>query len=50
MIGASSLHPGGVNVLLMDGSVKFIKNSISLNTWLAIGSMDGGETVSADSY
>jgi prepilin-type N-terminal cleavage/methylation domain-containing protein/prepilin-type processing-associated H-X9-DG protein len=50
MIGASSSHPGGVNVLLMDGSVKFIKNSINPKTWLSIGSIDGGETVSSDAY
>jgi len=39
-----------VNVLFMDGSVKFIKNSISLKTWLSIGSIAGGETVSSDAY
>jgi len=50
MIGASSSHPGGVNCLFMDGSVKFIKSTINYNTWLAIGSMDGGEVISADSY
>jgi prepilin-type N-terminal cleavage/methylation domain-containing protein/prepilin-type processing-associated H-X9-DG protein len=50
MIGASSSHPGGVNCLMMDGSVKFIKNSINAMTWLAIGSLDQGEVVSSDSY
>jgi prepilin-type N-terminal cleavage/methylation domain-containing protein/prepilin-type processing-associated H-X9-DG protein len=50
MIGASSWHAGGVNVGFMDGSVKFIKNSISLGTWGAISTMHGGEIVSADSY
>jgi len=50
MIGASSQHPGGVNCLFMDGSVKFIKNSINQNTWLALASVDGGETISADAY
>ena len=33
MIGASSYHPGGVNVGFLDGSVKFIKDSVSLQTW-----------------
>jgi prepilin-type N-terminal cleavage/methylation domain-containing protein/prepilin-type processing-associated H-X9-DG protein len=46
----TSAHPGGVNMLFCDGSVKFIKNSIARATWWAIGTMNGGETVSADSY
>jgi prepilin-type processing-associated H-X9-DG protein len=50
LIGASSAHPGGVNCLFMDGSVKFIKNSINLVPWLAIGSLEGGEPISSDSY
>jgi prepilin-type N-terminal cleavage/methylation domain-containing protein/prepilin-type processing-associated H-X9-DG protein len=49
-IGASSLHPGGVNVLLMDGSVRFIKDSISPSIWSALGTRAGGEVVSADAY
>jgi len=47
---ARSYHPGGVNVVFCDGSVKFIKDSISLVTWRALGSRAGGEVVSADSY
>jgi prepilin-type N-terminal cleavage/methylation domain-containing protein/prepilin-type processing-associated H-X9-DG protein len=47
---ASSRHPGGVNVLFCDGSVNFIKSSISPPTWWAIGSIAGREVVSADSY
>jgi prepilin-type N-terminal cleavage/methylation domain-containing protein/prepilin-type processing-associated H-X9-DG protein len=48
--GASSAHPGGANVLFADGSVKFIKNSISYPTWWSLGTKSGGEVVSADSY
>jgi prepilin-type N-terminal cleavage/methylation domain-containing protein/prepilin-type processing-associated H-X9-DG protein len=48
--GARSRHPGGVNVVFGDGSVKFIKNSINLATWRALSSTQGGEVVSADSY
>ena len=46
----SSQHPGGVNTLFGDGSVKFIKNSVSLLTWRALGTRNGGETISADAY
>ena len=46
----SSHHPGGVNVCFGDGSVKFIKDSVNLPTWRALGTRAGGEVVSADSY
>jgi prepilin-type N-terminal cleavage/methylation domain-containing protein/prepilin-type processing-associated H-X9-DG protein len=42
---ARSVHTGGVNVVLCDGSVRFFTNSIAVNTWRAIGSMNGGEVV-----
>jgi prepilin-type N-terminal cleavage/methylation domain-containing protein/prepilin-type processing-associated H-X9-DG protein len=47
---ARSRHPGGVNVLFADGSVKFIKNTVNLAAWQAIATVAGGEVVSADSY
>jgi prepilin-type N-terminal cleavage/methylation domain-containing protein/prepilin-type processing-associated H-X9-DG protein len=47
---ASSYHPGGVNALFADGSVRFCKNSISGVTWRNLGTMAGGEVVSADAY
>jgi len=46
----TSNHPGGVNVCFADGSVKFMKDSVSLPTWWALGTRDGGEVISADSY
>ena len=49
-VGASSNHPGGVNVALIDGSVRFIKNSISPQTWWALATKAGGEVVDANSY
>ena len=49
-INTTSNHSGGVNVAMTDGSVRFIKNSIAQNIWWAIGTRNGGETVSADAY
>jgi prepilin-type N-terminal cleavage/methylation domain-containing protein/prepilin-type processing-associated H-X9-DG protein len=49
-IAARSYHPGGVNVCFADGSVHFIKDSVSLVTWAALGTRAGGEVVSSDSY
>jgi prepilin-type N-terminal cleavage/methylation domain-containing protein/prepilin-type processing-associated H-X9-DG protein len=50
LITATSNHPGGVNVLFADGSVKFVKDSIAYSNWWALGTRAGGEVVSADSY
>jgi prepilin-type N-terminal cleavage/methylation domain-containing protein/prepilin-type processing-associated H-X9-DG protein len=47
---AGSRHPGMVNVLMCDGSVAGIKSSIAPATWWALGTMAGGEAISADSY
>jgi prepilin-type N-terminal cleavage/methylation domain-containing protein/prepilin-type processing-associated H-X9-DG protein len=49
IVGASSNHPGGVNVGFLDGSVRFIKNSVSQQTWWAIATKAGGEVISASS-
>jgi prepilin-type N-terminal cleavage/methylation domain-containing protein/prepilin-type processing-associated H-X9-DG protein len=43
---AASAHPGGVNLLLADGAVKFVSTSIDLGVWRAIGSRDGADIVS----
>ena len=48
--GYGSLHPGGANFLMGDGSVRFIKQSIAPATYTALGTRAGGEVVSADSY
>jgi prepilin-type N-terminal cleavage/methylation domain-containing protein/prepilin-type processing-associated H-X9-DG protein len=50
VVAASSKHPGGANCAFLDGSVKFIKSSISYQAWGAIGTRNGGEALSADSY
>jgi prepilin-type N-terminal cleavage/methylation domain-containing protein/prepilin-type processing-associated H-X9-DG protein len=48
--GFVSRHPGGANFLFADGSVKFLKKTISLPTYCALGSRNGGEVVSSDAY
>jgi len=50
IIGTNSYHSGGANAGMCDGSVRFLKNSISLPTIWALGSKDGGEVISSDSY
>jgi prepilin-type N-terminal cleavage/methylation domain-containing protein/prepilin-type processing-associated H-X9-DG protein len=76
--GASSFHPGGINVAFVDGSVRFIKDTIDtwsfdpatgmppgvtrdvsvwnalpgtkIGVWQALGSIGGGEVISADAF
>jgi prepilin-type N-terminal cleavage/methylation domain-containing protein/prepilin-type processing-associated H-X9-DG protein len=50
MWGLSSYHPGGANVVFLDGSVKFLKDSTSQQTLWALGSIAQGEVLSSDSY
>ena len=50
IVTSRSFHPGGVNGLFGDGSVRFFKSSISLQTWRALGTINGGEVLSSDSY
>jgi prepilin-type N-terminal cleavage/methylation domain-containing protein/prepilin-type processing-associated H-X9-DG protein len=49
-VTASSNHPGGVNIGLCDGSVRFIKDSISVQAWWALGTRNMGEVLSSDQY
>ncbi|RUL81741.1 DUF1559 domain-containing protein [Tautonia sociabilis] len=50
IMSARSFHPGGVNALFGDGSVKFVKETVALPTWRALGTRAGGEVISADQY
>jgi prepilin-type N-terminal cleavage/methylation domain-containing protein/prepilin-type processing-associated H-X9-DG protein len=47
---ARSRHPGGVDVAMGDGSVRFVKNSIDVRTWRALSTTAGVEIVGADHY
>jgi prepilin-type N-terminal cleavage/methylation domain-containing protein len=49
-ITARSAHPGGVGALFGDGSVRFLKDTIDGNAWRALGTIRGGEVLSADAY
>ncbi len=48
--GSRSRHPGGLNVLNGDGSVRFLKNSINMPVWLGLTTIRGGEVISSDAW
>jgi prepilin-type N-terminal cleavage/methylation domain-containing protein/prepilin-type processing-associated H-X9-DG protein len=50
MFGMSSFHPGGANILMCDGSVKFLKDSTANTTVWALGSRNQGEVIDASSF
>ncbi len=45
---ATSRHPGGVNLLTADGSVRFVKQTIAPATWKAMATIAGGEVVNPE--
>jgi prepilin-type processing-associated H-X9-DG protein len=47
---ARSYHPGGVNALFADGSVKFAKDTINPTIWQGLSTTQGGEVISGDNY
>ena len=49
-INSRSYHPGGVDVLLSDGSARFVKSTIDGMIWRALGTVAGGEVISDDAY
>jgi prepilin-type N-terminal cleavage/methylation domain-containing protein/prepilin-type processing-associated H-X9-DG protein len=46
-VTARSGHPGGVNALWLDGSVRFARNTLAQGVWRALGTRAGGEVVTA---
>ncbi|MDG3004659.1 DUF1559 family PulG-like putative transporter [Paludisphaera mucosa] len=46
--GARSRHPGGVNTVLADGSVRYVKDSVNIESWRALSTTQGGEIISSD--
>jgi prepilin-type N-terminal cleavage/methylation domain-containing protein/prepilin-type processing-associated H-X9-DG protein len=49
-VTSRSWHPGGVNVLLGDGSVRLIKDTVDGLVWRGLGTIRGGEVLSSDAY
>jgi prepilin-type N-terminal cleavage/methylation domain-containing protein/prepilin-type processing-associated H-X9-DG protein len=48
--GPSSLHPGGVNVLFADGSLRFVRDAVDKHTWQSLATLAGGESINSDAY
>ena len=48
LINANSNHPGGVNVLFLDGSVRFVKNTVGPAAWYAIATPDFNDAFTSD--
>lgn len=47
---AGSSHPGGINVSMCDGSMRFVKNSVNFNIYTALFTRAKGEVISSDAY
>jgi prepilin-type processing-associated H-X9-DG protein len=45
-----SFHPGGVNALFGDGSVRFLKESLNVVVQRSLITLNGGEAISSDTY
>jgi prepilin-type processing-associated H-X9-DG protein len=46
----ASFHPGGVNILMGDGSVRFLRDTVAVVTLRSLVTLSGGEVISADQY
>jgi len=47
---AGSLHPGGCNILMGDGSVRFLKETTNLTTLFKLTLISDGGIISSDSF
>jgi len=50
LTGARSAHPGGVNVLMCDGSTQFMSDGVQQAVWRALFSRDGGEVIDGGAF
>lgn len=49
-ITAGSLHGGGAHVMMLDGGVRFVRESVAPGVWRALGTRAGSEAVSDNDY
>ncbi len=49
-ITSRSWHPGGVNVVMGDGSVQFVANEIDGQLWRALGTVAGQELILSSAF
>ncbi len=49
-VASRSYHPGGVNIALSDGSARFVKGTVALSVWQAIGTRRAGDILASSSY
>ena len=47
LTSARSFHPGGVNLLFADGSIRFAQNAVDPTVWRALATRDGGEVITS---
>jgi prepilin-type processing-associated H-X9-DG protein len=45
---ATSFHAGGVNLAMADGSVRFVRSSVSIAVWMAVGGRNDGKSLTLD--
>jgi hypothetical protein len=49
-VGSRSRHPGGINAILGDGSVRFVKEAVTPAVWVGVHTICGGEVIDAGSF
>ncbi len=50
LVGPNSRHPGGVNVLMADGTCRNVSSNVDLKIWMAVGTIAGGEKISNNEF
>ena len=50
LVGFNSKHPGGVNMALVDGSVRFISDAIDYTVWQYLGMRSSGQVIDGSQF